>query len=92
MKNRDPPKPHILNEPSSDVLAEPPIFASTFHQNFMFFMFFPNQLPDLSFCHFFLNFTRKLRFRPPLWHPAGATLAKVASQIQQSKAQIAKRN
>ena len=68
MKNRDPPKPHILKEASSDMLAEPPIFASIFHQHFIFF---PERLPDLIFSHFFQNFMRKVRFWDPRLDPAG---------------------
>ena len=76
MKNRDPPKPHILKEASSDMLAEPPFFASIFHQNFMFFHVSSGTAPGPHFFSFFPEFYRKSAILdPPLapsWAPNGA--------------------
>ena len=66
MKNRDPPKPHILKEASSDMLAEPPIFASIFHQKFLFYHVFSGTAPGPHFLSFFPEFYQK----SAIWDPA----------------------
>jgi len=63
MKNRDPPKPHILKEASNDMLAELPIFASIFQY---FFMFLPERLPDFILFIFSGILLAKPDFGPPL--------------------------
>ena len=67
MKNRDPPKRHILKEASSDMLAEPPFFASIFRRKFMFFHVSSGTAPGLHFFSFFPEFYRKsATLDPPL--------------------------
>ena len=81
MKNRDPPKPHILKEAWSDMLVEPLIFASIFHEDYMFFHVLSGTAPGPPFLLFFRHFTGKVRFLTPPWRPAGSQMAPQISQL-----------
>ena len=88
MKNRDPPKPHILKESSSDMLAEPPIFTLVFHRSSMVFHIFSGTAPRPHLFSIFWKFywTNPIIYPPlalswdqncPNWHPKSAKWPKL---------------
>ena len=81
MKNRERLKPYILKEASSDMLAEPPIFASISHQNFMFFHVFSGTAPRPHFFSFFPEFYQKSAILGPLGAQLGSQMATKIRQI-----------
>ena len=72
MKNRDPPKPHILKEASSDMLAGPLIFVSIRHENSMFFQVSSGTAPGIHFFSFFPDLYRKSAILDLPWRAARA--------------------
>ena len=68
MKNRDPRKLHILKDASSDMLAEPPLFASLSRQNIMFLHVFSGTAPRLHFSCFYQKSVICGHFWFPFWH------------------------
>ena len=80
MKNRDPPKPHILKEVSNDMLLELSLLASILHNKLHVFSCFSWNGSPTSFFFIFPEFYQKSAI---LDSPLAPSWVQIATQITQ---------